>query len=157
MIEENNSVQKMWEDYLKSIGENVNNSTKKYTSWHFCDNEKDANELANLVKEEIKKATASLYYWYELGEETEPKVGDLSIITDWNGIAQCIIETSKINIVPFKEVTEEFARLEGEGDKTLKHWSNVHMNYFSRELQGQEKEFSEDMLVLCEEFKLVYK
>jgi len=81
----------------------------------------------------------------------------LSIITDWNGEAQCIIETTNIDIVPYKDVTEEFAAREGEGDKSLEYWKRAHWSFFSREMKEIGKEPTEDMLVVCEEFEVVFK
>jgi len=69
--------------------------------------------LAELVKQGIKRATTGLYYLYEIEGDTLPELGDLSIITDWQGKAQCIIKTKKVTILPFKEVNEEFAKIEG--------------------------------------------
>lgn len=157
MKQEHKSVREMWNSYLKSIGEDINNIDRKYISWYFCDNEKSANDLAKLVKGGVKRATTGLYYWYEVEGEELPKIGDFGIITDFDGVAQCIIQTKKVNIVPFKEVTEEFAKIEGEGDKSLKYWKKVHVAAFSRGLKEHGKEFSEDMLVVCEEFEMVYK
>ncbi|QZY56480.1 ASCH domain-containing protein [Crassaminicella profunda] len=157
MEQEHKSVQKMWGNYLMSIGENIRNTNKNYTSWYFCDNEKSANNLAKLVKQGTKRATTGLYYFYEVDGEILPKEGVFSIITDWDGIAQCIIQTKKVTVLPFKEVTEEFVKTEGEGDKSLKYWRKVHKDFFTRELKEQEIEFSEDMLVVCEEFEVAYK
>ncbi|PAB57424.1 RNA-binding protein [Anaeromicrobium sediminis] len=157
MRKEHKSVEEMWKLYLKSIGEQIKNTDKSYTSWYFCDNEKSANDLAKLVKDKVKRATAGLYYWYEVENEPLPKEGDLSIITNWDGIAQCIIQAKKVMLVPFNQVTEEFAKTEGEGDKSLKYWRDVHIDFFTRELKDQGKVFSEDMLVVCEEFEVVYK
>ena len=157
MAQEHKSVKEMWENFLMSIGPNILNTKKEYSSWHFCDNEEDANNLAQLVKQGVKRATTGLYYFYEVEGEALPKLGDLSIIIDWQGKAQCIIETKKVSLLPFKEVTEEFAEIEGEGDKSLKYWREMHINAFNRQLKEHEKEFGEDMLVVCEEFEAVYK
>jgi len=154
---EHESVKRMWEEYLAFIGENPSSSDRKYNAWHFCDNKKDADELAELVVQGTKRATASLYLSYEADNDEVPKVGDYSIITDWDGIAQCIVRTKKVDIVPFKDVTSEFAAKEGEGDKSLEYWRDCHWRYFSREMRRLGKEPSEDMLVVCEEFELVYK
>lgn len=153
---EHESVKQMWEDYLKLLGENPNNTSRKYTAWHFCDNEQDANELAELVVCGTKKATASLFLSYTDKEEL-PEVGDLSIIINWNGEAQCIIKTTGVEIVPYKDVTEEFAATEGEGDKSLEYWRRAHWSYFSREMKEIGKEPTEDMLVVCEKFEVVFK
>ena len=154
---ENKSVNKMWEDYLASIGESTASTNKKYTSWYFCDNEKSANDLANLVREGIKKGTTSLYDLYEIDNEELPIVDSYSIITDWNGIAKCIIRTKEVTILPFKDVNEEFAKIEGEGDKSLKYWQSVHVHFFTSELKERRMEFSQNMLVVFEEFEVVYK
>ena len=156
MAKEHKTVKEMWKKYLSTIGENINVTGKTYESWYFCNNEKDANELAGLVKKGIKKATASLHCLYEIENELIPEVGDYAVITNWKGVAQSIIQITSINTIPFKEVTEEFAAKEGEGDKTLSFWRKVHRKVFTLELKEYSKKFSEDMLVVCEEFAVVY-
>lgn len=47
----------MWIDYHSSLGLNA---PEEPISDHFCENEKDANELADLVNRGIKRATE---YW----------------------------------------------------------------------------------------------
>ncbi len=157
MENENQTVKRMWESYLESIGETSDTTKKKYEAWHFCNNEQDANELATLVLDGTKKATASLYDVYAFEGEEVPKPGDLSIITGWNGKAKCIIKTIAITIVPFKEVTAEFAAKEGEGDKSLEFWRRIHLKFFKEECREMSKEFHEDMKVVCEEFEVVFK
>lgn len=83
-------------------------------------------------------------------------MGDYSIITDWEGEAKCIIQTTAINIRPFKDVPASFALREGEGDKSLEYWKEVHHHFFSEECKDMSKSFSEDMRVICEEFEVVY-
>ncbi len=155
MVKEHKTVKEIWKKYLSTIGENINDTGKTYESWYFCNNEEDANKLSTLVKKGIKKATASLHYLYEIENEPIPEVSDYVIITNWKGIAQCIIQITNINIISFKGVTEEFAAKEGEGDKTLSFWRKVHRKFFSLELKEYSKKFSEDMLVVCEEFEVV--
>lgn len=151
------SVKKIWEDYLFSTGESVTSTNKSYDSWYFCDNENSANSLAKLVTEGIKRGTSSLNYLYEVEHEELPREGNYSIITDWNGIAQCIIRTKKVTVLPFKDVDEELAKIEGEGDKSLEYWRKVHIYFFTKELKELEMKFSENELVVFEEFQVVYK
>ena len=155
-MSEKPSVKIMWEAYLKTLNEEERKSVS-YEAWHFCDNEKDANELAELVKAGTKRATASLYEGYEFEGEPVPKVGDHSLIINWEGEAQCIICATKIDIVPYGEVSEEFAAIEGEGDKSLEFWKRAHWAYFSREMEEMGKEANDEMLVVCEQFEVVYK
>lgn len=53
------------------------------------------------------------------------------------------------------EVPEEFAIAEGEGDRTYRYWKDAHVNFFTKELNEIRREFSEDMLLVCERFKLI--
>ncbi len=151
------SVISMWENYLKSLGKDAKNTKDTYTSWHFCDNEYDANKLAELVVTGTKRGTSSLLDFYSLDNEELPKVGEYCVITNWQGIARCIIKIKKIHIIPFSEVTEELATIEGEGDKSLAYWRNAHIKFFTRGLKEFNIEFNESMKVVFEEFEVVYK
>ncbi len=85
-----------------------------------------------------------------------PEKNAYSIILDGNGEAQCVIKTTEVNIMPFNEVTETFAKTEGEGDMTLEYWRKVHKAFFSSALEKTDKTFDENMLVVCETFEVVY-
>ena len=80
-----------WNTFLNET--NRSETTKYLDVFHFELSEKWANELLRLVLIGQKKATASSLWAYEMIGEEIPKVGDLSIITNWDGIAQCIIQT----------------------------------------------------------------
>ncbi|WP_252229994.1 ASCH domain-containing protein [Clostridium sp. ZBS15] len=156
MSNEHSSINKMWKEYLNLIGEDEITTKLEYNSWSFGDNESLANELVDLVLKEEKTATTSLYYLYEVENEQLPRVGQLGIVTDFYGNAKCIIETKYVNVLPFCNVKAEFAFKEGEGDKSLEYWRNGHIDFFNRELKDFNKEFAEDMLVVCEEFEVIY-
>jgi len=81
------SVEAMWAAFLASKP-GLAGPGRSYTAWHFCDNAADADELAALVRAGKKRATASALWSYEAENEQLPRVGDLSVITDWDGQAQ---------------------------------------------------------------------
>ena len=147
----------MWRNYLKSIGESIETSERTYEAWYFCDNETDANNLADLARRGIKRATASLKKSYEIENEPLPKEKDLNIITDFHGAAICIIEVTKVEIIPFKEITEEHAEMEGEGDGSLAYWREGHLKFFEKESKALNFEFSENELVVFMTFKVVHQ
>jgi len=157
LMENNSNISRMWHAYLKSIGETIKSTEKNYEAWHFCMDEKNANDLAELVKKGVKKGTTSLYFSYQLENEALPKIGQHNIILDWAGHPQCVIKTTNVEVLPFNKVTEAFAKIEGEGDGSLVYWRKVHRIAFENELSTTEKEFSEDMLVVCEVFEVVYQ
>lgn len=157
MPEQHGSVLKMWMSYLNTISETIETTNMDYTSWHFDNNEADANELIELVLKGQKRATASSLWSFQYDNEPIPQAGDLSIVTDWYGIAKCVIQTKRVNIVPYKDVTEDFAKVEGEGDGSLAYWRQGHEIYFGQECARMGKTFTDDMPVICEEFEVVFK
>lgn len=152
---DNHSANNMWGDYLKNHLEDVFHEAPK--AEHFCDNEKDANECARLVKAGIKKATSDSLLGLQYRNERLPKIGDFTVVTNWDGEAQCIIETTKVRLKPYFSITEEFAQTEGEGDKSLEHWKKVHWDYYSRELAEFERLPRESMIIVCQEFVKVFE
>lgn len=147
------SIEKMWEEYCKKNPV----APTDYSAWAFGDSKEMADELAELVLTGMKTATASLHLFYELENEDLPYVGLHNIILNGDGDAVAIVETTSVDIIPFDEVTEEHSYLEGEGDRTLLYWREVHKDFFQRELEELDKTFDPKMLVVCERFKLVYK
>lgn len=150
------SVTSLWREYLASLGESPGLTAKTYTAWHFCDNPTDADHLAELVKTGIKRATTSLYHWYQTGAEPLPKEGEYSLILNGLGEAQCLIQTQSIEIMPFEQVSAEFASIEGEGDGSVDYWRRAHIAFFERELKETGIAFEPQMPVVCEVFKRVY-
>ena len=127
--------------------------TGAYEAWAFGD---DADILADLVRRGIKTATASAYPLYELEGEELPQAGEYSIILDTREEAVCIIRTTKVFVTPYREVTAEQAGKEGEGDRSLSYWREVHEAFFRKEMEEAGLTFTEEMGVVCEEFEVVY-
>ncbi len=145
-----------WHTYLAALPDEAPRPMFMPEAWHFCDNAADADELADLVLVGVKRATASLQWAYAGENDPLPQVGDLSIITNWDGDPLCIIVTTEVTITPFNAVSAEFAAAEGEGDRSLAYWRKVHWDFFSEECAEIGRGPAEDMPVICERFKVVY-
>ena len=150
------SVSELWRAYLSSMGDSPETTSKQFEVWHFGDNEKDANELADLANSGIKRATSQSLWRLEYDRTRLPEAGDLHIVTNWVGEARCLIQTKHITLVPFNQVGPEYAAMEGEGDKLLEYWRKVHWDYYHRELKEIGKSPTLDMLIVCERFEVVY-
>lgn len=149
----NDSITQIWEKYSSKNP----NAPKTYDAWAFGNSKEMADELAAFVLAGKKTATASLHMLFELEEEVFPYPGLHNVILNGAEEAVGIIETTEVEIVPFDEVSAEFAYLEGEGDRSLKYWRDVHQAFFERELEGIGIEFDRKMQIVCEKFKLIYK
>ncbi len=151
---DNASARNMWGDYLDKHLEDAFHEAPK--AIYFCDNEKDANECAKLVKKGIKKATSDSLLGLQYRKEKLPKMGDFTVITDWDGKAECIVKTTKVQLKPFFSIGEEYAKTEGEGDKSLTQWKKAHWEYYTRELEEFGRVPRESMIVVCQEFEKVF-
>lgn len=119
----------MWERFCEKSGIKAD-----YDDWAFG-GAPDA--LAELVLNGIKTATASAYPLYEQEQEPLPKAGDYSVILNTKGEAVCIIRTTKVYVVPFREVSADHAFREGEDDRSLESWREVHRDFFTREMNDE--------------------
>lgn len=141
----------MWTAYIARFPEKSNAT---YDAW--CYGSDDPDQLAALTLCGKKTATASAYPFYPFEGSPLPMVGQLNLILRTDGTAACITQNTHVNVVPFCEVTAEHAFKEGEGDRTLAFWRRVHEQVFTMELREIQAEFSQDMLVVCEEFSVVF-
>lgn len=128
-------------------------SDADYTAWSFGG---APDELAALARDGIKTATASAYPLYAQAGEPLPAEGNYSVILDAAGEAVCVIRTTRVYLCAFREVSALHAWKEGEGDRTLRGWREVHRAVFSEELRAAGLSFSEEMPVVCEEFSVVF-
>ena len=124
-----------------------------YQAWAFGG---APDKLAKLVMQGVKTATCSALALYEYENEEIPKVGDYSVILDSDGQAVCIIRTTKVYIETFDQVSERHAYLEGEGDRSLEYWRQVHEEFFTEELKTIQQNFDAKMELVCEEFEVVF-
>lgn len=152
---DNASARNMWGDYLDHHLEDAFAEAPK--TIHFCDNEEDANECANLVRKGTKRATSHSLLGLQYRNEPLPKIGDFNVVTDWEGKAQCIVRTTSVKLKPFFSINEVYAVLEGEGDKSLDYWKKTHWDYYERELQEFNRLPRESMIIVCEEFEKVFE
>jgi len=144
-----------WEAYAETQG--ADPTARFLEAFFFDDNEPSANKLAELVLAGRKRATAGLLWANERENKPVPKIGDLSIVTDFQGEPVCVIETCRADIVAFEDVTQEFATIEGEGDGSLEYWRKAHEAFFGRECVRIGREPNPRMPVICERFEVVFR
>jgi uncharacterized protein YhfF len=114
-------------------------------SFAFGDGPALADELLELVLAGVKTATCST--------EDEPNTstpGERWIVLDGRGHPRCVIESLEVTYRRYSEVDAAFAHDEGEGDRSLGYWREAHRRYF-----GRLGKFSEDMMLMCERFRVV--
>lgn len=153
IMEYSTTLNKFWENFV--LKTNRDKDTRYIECFHFELTENLANELLRLVLIGEKQATSSSLLAYQIEGDRIPQVGDLSIVTDWQGTPKCVIETTNVMVTPFKDITFDICKREGEDDN-LESWRKGHISFFSSEGAKLGYTFTEDMPVIFEDFKMVY-
>lgn len=141
--------QEMWNAYKQinpSIGDEID-------AWAFG---VEADLLADLVLKGEKTATASAYDLYAVDNDPLPQEGTFDVILDSQDHAVCIVEVTKVSVQPFHQVSADHAYKEGEGDKSLAYWRQVHEEVFTEWMSEAGLTFTPDSKVVLEEFRKVY-
>jgi len=118
-------------------------------AWQIGDSPALADELAILVASGIKTASCGSFACWQ-AEDPAPKLGSYNIILNGRDEPVCVIRIISLRLTRFCDVTEAFARKEGEGDLSLEYWRKEHQRFFSA--AGI---FSEEMELVAEEFEVV--
>ncbi|MGI8883329.1 MAG: ASCH domain-containing protein [Pyrinomonadaceae bacterium] len=152
-MSKSDSIQKFWRKFCAENPEI--NTDAPYEVWFFGNNREQAKSLAELVLSGRKQATASLME-YETDVGDGGTVGGYSIVTDFDGNPQCVIVTTEVRALPFREVDAKFAFDEGEGDRTLEYWRTAHTKFFIECCRELNIEFDESMMICCKRFKKLF-
>ena len=149
------ALEQFWNDYVRSHPSLQ--GQRYYEAFRFGNTEQMANELAALVLSGVKTATSSLLWTIEQEKKPLMQAGDYSMVTDWKHHPVCIIQTTEVNIVPFKEIDAQFAYDYGEGERILAWWKQHVWDYYRQECAHLGRPATEEMPLVCERFQVVYK
>lgn len=154
-IEIDTTVSEMWNNYIKSNSEFASNEIPESDFFHT--NKEDANRLAQLILNGEKKAGSSLYSLYKKYNVAIPKAGRKQIVTDFDGKALAIIEITRVDTIPFNQISASYAKLDmGTHIEPLKKWKKAHWNFFEGFMKESGDKPTDDMLIVCEYFKTIW-
>lgn len=109
-------------------------------------------ELIALILKGIKQATAGTLEWdYKANNEPIETVGEKLAVIDSDGLHVATIEATRVEVVRFADVPDEFALAEGEGDLSGDDFREGHLRYWSR----QGLTITDDTEIVLLYFKLV--
>ena len=112
-------------------------------------------ELLALIRAGAKRAGTSLLWAVEADGEPLPRAGDIEIVLDHLHRPSIVTRIVRVQVVPYREVTAEYAAIEGEGDRSLAHWRRAHWSFFGRECERIARRPSAMMPVVCSVFEVL--
>ncbi|ADU05667.1 MULTISPECIES: ASCH domain-containing protein [Micromonospora] len=107
--------------------------------------------LNTLVLSGAKTATAGLVQEYDDENEELEYVGERLVLVDDNDALVGVVEVTGVEVVRFADVPWDFARAEGEGDRSIEEWREGHGAYWAR----QRTPVTDDTRIVCLRFRLV--
>ena len=85
-----------------------------------------------------------------------PRSGDLVIFTNYAGIPRCLVRMEDCRRLKFCEIGPEHTACESPAARDLAIWRGIHRRYWTPILAAEGIDFTEDMLVLFQRFRLLY-
>ena len=150
------NIEAFWQTYLGTVADPAAVRDRFYEPFQIGDNATAATAGAALIRQGIKTATSSLQLEYEHSGAPLPYVGALSIVLDGGREPVCLVETIRLEATPFHMVDEAFARAYGEWDRTLARWRAECWAYYAAQARALGIELDEELILLCEWFRVVY-
>lgn len=113
-------------------------------------------ELNSIVLAGQKTAFFTTLATFTIDEEPLPVSGELYILVDNQNKPLCVLEMESVNIIPFNEVTWDMAQKEGECS-TFGEWKEKMQEYIEDEGHVLGFDYSEDIKLVFQTFKVIYK
>ena len=121
----------------------------------YGDSAASSQELLALIRAGRKRAGTSLLWAVEADGEPLPAVGDIEIVLDHRNRPALVTRIVRVDVLPYGEVTADYAAIEGEGDGSLEYWRRAHGSFFDRECVRIGREPSATMPVVCSVFDVL--
>ena len=112
-----------------------------------------ADEGAVLILSGVKTLTSSAFWNYPDGKI--PFVGALSVLVDGAGRSRGIVETTRVEMMPFQAINQDLAQAYGEGERTADWWRRVMGEFYKTSASRHGAAFTDDTVLIWEWFVVV--
>jgi uncharacterized protein YhfF len=149
--EKTEAVERFWQAFRTAAG-----TRDGYDVVSFDDSPETATELAELVVDGRRRATAALLRQLSPDGEPLPIIGGYVVLVDGHGRPRAIWRTKELRLGPLVSVDEAFAWDEGEGDRTRASWLDAHRAFFGRLAERGGFALDDDIETVFERFEVVW-
>lgn len=133
---------------------NYGDLQKKYPNLEVWGHPSEYRDLYDLTVSGYKTATSSWYASYLNENEELDYPGSLSIMVDnpENPKYEVLLETQKVVIEKFEDISVETAYCNGEGDRSVSDWKRIFGDFWEKQLPKEGLTFDKEGLVVTEFF-----
>jgi uncharacterized protein YhfF len=150
------AVKRYQEQFFTSLTPETKKASRFVEPVAFGFTPQEATEISKLVLDGIKTATGSLLWSYQADGKGPPRVGDLWVVIDGDSNPVCVARTLNVEIIPFSDVPEDYARWGGEGDCSLESWRRMYWKYIGLECKRIRREPATSAPMVMERFAVAY-
>ena len=111
--------------------------------------------LLDLIRSGQKTGTFGLEWEFESRPEERPEAGDLTIVTDSNGVPGALIRVTGTEVVPFSAIDATHLQVEGPALREPALWRKVHWDFWGPALRALGRDPSGDMPILVQRFEVL--
>ena len=141
---------------MDQIEQFVKDSGLKIPAYNVCFYDSNGtDEILDNILCGKKRANTGLFSLFEAQMQLLPRTGDYTVVQDSDMQPRCITRTTKVEVVPFEDMTADCAAAEGDG--TIAAWKKAHRKAFAAACEEIGRNFDESMKCVCEYFDVVYR
>ncbi len=147
------AVEGFWQECVKTLREPPEDGF--YRVRHFGRTQAVVNVILPLIRDGEKTVTFTSPWIYAGDKEMTPVVGGFSVVTDFSGRPELVIQTTSVETKRFDAISEADSQYEGPAVRPLEAWRKVHWSFFTAVLEPMGRKPSQEMPVTVERFKVV--
>ncbi len=115
-----------------------------------------ADIIVPLILQGEKTGTFAQASEFEADPAAAPAVGDLYVVTQWDGIPALLYRITAVERVPFEGINHQHVQVEGPNARDVTIWRKIHWDYWGGMLRAKGREPSMQMPVIFSRFELLH-
>ena len=115
-----------------------------------------ANIIIPLILSGEKTGTFALESEFEHAPQERPQVGDLYVVTEFQGPPVLLYRVTEIQCVPFSGIDHDHVQVEGPNARQVEVWRKIHWDYWGGILRAKGREPSMEMPVIFQRFEVIF-
>lgn len=143
-------------DFWQMFDANLERAELFYDAFQVGYNPALADAGALYILDGSKRTTSSLLWEYEQSGRPSPETGSMSILLDGLCKPAGIIESTRVEVLPFDAVDDDFCKAYAETDGTKEGWLALNWPIYTAQCEAWGRTPSMVMPLVCEWFELVF-
>jgi uncharacterized protein YhfF len=132
-------------------------SLDRYKVRTFGNSAQFADLLIGLIASGEKTGTYALASEFAARPEQAPVVGDLYVVTHFDGRPALLYRITEVRTVPFEDIGPAEVAVEGPNARDVAVWRRIHWDYWGSQLRAQGQPPSMQMPVIFQRFEILFK